>query len=501
MMRNEPPIDQAAAGVRVPRAETIPGVPGEPAGMDRPLSAILRRAPVTCRPSDSIESVLRTMGAEGLGSLIVTGDGREPLGIFTLHDLLSRVALPRKDLAEPISAVMSPVRVTLSSSATAYDAALAMVRQGVRHIIVVDQGKVTGIVSEKDLFDLQRLSLRQLSNEIKSAADVDALAVLAKEVRRLAQSRLVEGVSSEKLTLLISSLNDLLTQRVLDLAFDGQELKGIVWCWLALGSEGRLEQTLSTDQDNGLVFETPEGLTADAAREILLPIAQGVNTSLAACGFPLCTGNVMAGNPRWCLSAVEWRREFGHWIDSGNPEALLHGSIFFDFRALHGAERLAADLRGWLTKKAGANFRFLHQMAENALRNSPPLGLVRDFQVVSDGEHKGTIDLKINGTTIFVDAARIFSLATGGSATSTAERLRAAAAVLGLLPDDVEAWIGSFYHLQALRLRCQQRVRCPVGAGNRVNPAKLDRLERTILKESLRQAKNIQGRLAADYLA
>ncbi|HWR97622.1 MAG TPA: DUF294 nucleotidyltransferase-like domain-containing protein [Candidatus Methanoperedens sp.] len=476
-------------------------MPGEPAGMDRPLSAVVRRPPVTCLPSDSIESALRTMSTEALGSLIVTGGEREPLGIFTLHDLLNRVALQRKDLADPISSVMSPVRVMLPSRATAYDAALEMVRQGTRHVIVVDQGKVTGIVSEKDLFDLQRLSLRQLSSEIKGAPDVAALAALAAEVRRLAQSRLVEGVSSEQLTRLISSLNDLLTRRVLELEFADRDLRGVVCCWLALGSEGRLEQTLSTDQDNGLLFESPAGVDADAAREVLLPIAQRVNASLAACGFPLCTGNIMAGNPRWCLSAAEWRREFAHWIDSGNPEALLHGSIFFDFRALYGAERLATQLRAWLTGKAAANFRFLHQMAENSLHNRPPLGMVRDFQVESAGEHKGTIDLKLNGTTIFVDAARIFALATGGSATSTAERLRAAATALKVPPDEVEAWIGAFYHLLALRLRCQQGALSGVGAGNRVNPARLDRLKRSILKESLHQAKNIQSRLAADYLA
>jgi len=476
-------------------------IPGEPAGMDRPLSAVVRRAPVTCRPTDSIESVLRTMGGESLGSLIVIGADHEPLGIFTLHDLLSRVALPRKNLADPIASVMSPVRVTLPSTATAYDAALAMVRQGIRHIIVVDQGKVTGIVSEKDLFDLQRLSLRQISNEIKSAVDIDALAALAKEVRRLAQSRLVEGISSKQLTLLISSLNDLLTQRVLELEFADRDLRGIVYCWIALGSEGRLEQTLSTDQDNGLLFEAPEGIDADAAREILLPIAQKVNASLAACGFPLCSGNVMAGNPRWCLSAAEWRREFAHWIDSGNPEALLHGTIFFDFRPLHGTERLAAELRVWLTERAAANYRFLHQMAGNALNNRPPLGFVHDFAVESQGDHKGTLDLKINGASIFVDAARIFALATGGTATSTDERLRTAATVLKVPDDEVEAWVGSFYHIQSLRLRCQQRLRCPVGEGNRVDPAKLDRLERSILKESLRQAKNIQSRLAADFLA
>jgi CBS domain-containing protein len=467
--------------------------------MDRPLSAVVRRPPVTCAPADSIESVLRTMHAEAVGSLIVTDAERKPVGIFTLHDLLGRVALPRKDLAEPVSSVMSPAPVALASTAAAYDAALEMVRQGIRHVVVVDEGRVAGIVSEKDLFDLQRISLRELSSEIRIAPDVAALVDLAKEIRRLAQSRLVQGVSSEQLTRLISSLNDLLTGRVIELELAGQDLQGVVLCWLALGSEGRLEQTLSTDQDNGLAFEMPVGLSADAVREVLLPIAQRVNASLAACGFPLCQGGVMAGNPSWCLSTEEWRRQFAHWIDSGDPQALLNGTIFFDFRALYGEARLARELRGWLNGRVAQTPRFLHQMAENTVRYRPPLGLIRDFLVETSGEHKGTIDLKVNGASIFVDAARIFALATGGDATATAQRLRAAAGALNIPPEQVEAWVGAFYHLQMLRLRCQQRVRSGAGAGNRVNPAKLDRLERAILKASLRQARDIQDRLTAAY--
>jgi CBS domain-containing protein len=471
----------------------------EPAAMDRLLSAIVKRPPVTCRPSDSIESVLRLMDDEGLGSVIVTDGDRRPRGIFTLHDLLDRVAIPRTDLAAPVSSVMSTALIALPSRTTAYEAALEMVRQGIRHVIVVDEGKVSGIVSEKDLFDLQRVGLRQLSNEIKSAPDLDSLTALAEEIRRLAWSRLAQGVSSEQLTRFISSLNDLLTRRVLELELAGQELRGIEFCWLALGSEGRLEQTLATDQDNGLIFEAPAELSADAAREVLLPVAERVNTALAACGFPLCPGKIMARNPRWCLSAGEWHGEFARWIDSGDPEALLHGTIFFDFRALHGAERLAHNLRSWLAKRAAGSPRFLHQMAENALHNSPPLGLIRDFAVEAGGEHKGTIDLKINGASIFVDAARLFALATGGTATSTAERLRAAAGPLNLPHEDIEAWVAAFYHIQSLRLKNQQRALTAGGAPNRVNPQKLDRLERTILKESLRQAKSIQSRIALDY--
>jgi CBS domain-containing protein len=263
---------------------------GRGAAMDRPLREVVRRLPITCDPDVSIESALRTMHGQGVGSLIVADAERRPLGIFTLQDLLGRVVLPRRDLADPVSSVMSPGVVALPPAATAYDAALAMVRQGIRHVVVVDRDRVVGIVSEKDLFALQRTGLRQLSHEIRDAPDLAALVALAGEVRSLAESRFAQGVSSEQLTRLISSLNDLLTRRVVELELAAADPGAGPWCWLALGSEGRHEQTLATDQDNGLVFEAPGGESADAVRERLLPFALRVNKALEACGFPLCTG-------------------------------------------------------------------------------------------------------------------------------------------------------------------------------------------------------------------
>jgi CBS domain-containing protein len=138
-------------------------------------------------------------------------------------------------------------------------------------------------------------------------------------------------------------------------------------------------------------------------------------------------------------------------------------------------------------------------MAANALRNRPPLGLVRDFSVEGGGEHKGTIDLKVNGSTIFVDAARIFALASAVTATSTAARLRASAVKLKVPPEEIEAWVAAFHHILDLRLHGQERPGGGAVAANRVDPEALNPLERTILKESLRQARGIQGRLALDY--
>lgn len=470
--------------------------------MDRLLSSVLRREPVTCRPEDTIESVLATMRDQGVGSVVAVDDERRPVGIFTQQDVLRRVALPRVDLAQPIAGVLTRELAMLPVHATAYEAALAMVRRGIRHVVVADEGRIAGVVSERDLFNLQRVSLRQLSQDIKQANGLDALVPLAADVRALARTMLAQGVSSEQLTQFIASLNDLLTERLLELEFGRIDVRGIAFCWLALGSEGRLEQTLSTDQDNGIIFEPPAGVSADDARRVLLPVAQRVNQGLDACGFPLCKGGIMAGNPRWCLSTAEWRQQFARWIDSGDPEALLHGSIFFDFRPLYGAAPLAEDLRAWLNRHARANPKFLHQMAANALNNRPPLGLFRDFVVEASGEHKGTIDLKLHGAMPFVDAARIYSLATGVSATNTAQRLRAVAPALRVPPEELEAWVEAFFYIQSLRLRNQydQSARGEP-MGNRIRPDALHQLERTILKESLKQAKALQSRLALDYQA
>jgi CBS domain-containing protein len=225
-----------------------------------------------------------------------------------------------------------------------------------------------------------------------------------------------------------------------------------------------------------------------------------VNEALDACGFPLCRGEIMASNPKWCLTLAEWKGVFDGWIDHGDPQALLNASIFFDFRPLEGEAALAEELRQWLAAKAKANPRFLHQMAANALRNRPPLGVVRDFVLESKGEYAHTIDLKLNGTTPFVDAARIYSLAAGDSHTNTPQRLRAAATAMHIPPEEVEAWAEAFLFIQLLKLRNQHwREKEGGSMHNHIDPDELNELERRILKEAFRQARKLQQRLALDY--
>jgi CBS domain-containing protein len=405
-------------------AEASEGVAG---GMLRPLRDIVARAAVSCAPETPVREVLKRMHDLRIGSMVVAGADGAPLGIFTMPDVLGRVALPQADVSAPIAGFMSGNVVSLEEEAPVVDAALAMVRHGIRHVVVTRDGRLAGVVSERDLFGLQRSSLRRIVERMKSAATTQELAGAAADVRNLARSLLAQGVGAEQLTQMTCALNDGIAQRVIELAAPKHALPG-EWCWLALGSEGRLEQTLATDQDNALIF-AGEG-DAGALRARFLPFAQEVNVALDACGFPLCKGDIMARNPRWCLSLEEWKALFGGWIRNSQPEALLNAAIFFDFRALAGEARLAGDLRASVLQAASGHAAFRRALAENALRTKPPLGLLRDFTPEEGGPHAGTLDLKGLGARLFVDAARLFALAHGLPATATAARLRSCAVPL-----------------------------------------------------------------------
>ena len=462
------------------------------------LSAIVRRAPVTCLPDTPLRAALQCMHKLNIGSMVVTDSKRAPLGILTLRDVLERVVLVECGLDQPISSVMSRDPFTMPPQASSYEAALEMLRRGIRHILVVDSGRLTGVVSEKDLFSLQRINMRQLAGAIRDAESVESLVQFSADIRLLAHNMLVQGVAAAQLTYFIASLNDLLTQRIIDHELAGAGLHDVRLCWMALGSEGRFEQTLSTDQDNGIIFAAAGDAATMRAR--LLPFAQRVNEALARCGFPLCKGKVMAGNPQWCLSENEWRAKFARWIDSGDPEALLHGAIFFDFRGLHGTLALAHQLRSWLLAQTAKNPRFLHQMTANALRNRAPLGILHDFVTAREAPHPHTVDLKLNGATLFVDAARIYSLAQAIAQTNTGARLHEFGIRQGVPQREIEAWIEAFQFIQVLRLR-HQHLQDLQGQtmDNRINPDDLNQLERRIFREALRQARKLQNRLALDY--
>jgi CBS domain-containing protein len=346
-------------------------------------------------------------------------------------------------------------------------------------------------------------ALGTIGRAIEAAPSVADLAPAIEGIHQFAINLLTQGVGSDRITRFISALNDAVTRRIIEIDCQLHDLSGIAWTWLAFGSEGREEQTLSTDQDNGIVFQCEAGAEAEAAepsaKARLLAFAQAVNADLDRCGYPLCEGNIMAGNPEWCLTLREWKLRFAGWIYKPEPLALLNASIFFDFRIIYGKALLADELHRYLFSISQSNTAFQRMLAANALYVAPPLGIFRDFVTQSEQGGAPFIDLKKRGARLFVDAARVLALAHGIESANTGQRLRRAA-VIDNKADGNEAMVEAFNFIQLLRLR-QQYLKTGQSreGGNRLPPAQLDQADRRRLKEAFRQARRLQQRLDLRY--
>ena len=480
-------------------------VAGERQAFALSLGSLVTKPPVVCEAHTSVGEAARIMLARDVGSVVVVDAAARPVGIVTTRDLVGIVAAGGSE--RPVSGLMSRELVTLPGSAFAYEAALAMIEHRIRHILLVEHERLVGVVSERDLFALQKLGLGELTMEIRLAADVPTLQRLAGEVRRLAVLLIEQGTAPEPLTLFISVLNDRVTERVIEVVRKRHDLDRIRWAWLAFGSEGRYEQTFSTDQDNGLIFSPLEGTGAEEARQRLVRFAREVNEGLDACGFPLCEGNIMGSNPALCLTPDEWHAKIDGWLAATVPQAILDAAICFDLRGICGDASLVDSLGAWVADRMQAHPAFLRHLAQAATRVRPPLGFFGSFHVDESEGAGHTINLKANGVRIFVDVARVMALAHGRRETNTATRLRAVSAARGEPAAQTEALIHAFFFIQSLRLKRQARG---LGAfsgkrsaeedyANRIDPGELDPFESAVLKESFRLARQLQRRLELDY--
>ena len=468
--------------------------------LDTSLAKIAIRDPVICPSQTTIGAAVKSMHEASVGSIIITDAQAAPVGIFTLRDLRRLVAQGQTDMQQAIAEVMTQSPTHLPSSASAFDAAIRMTREHIAHLCVVDEGRLVGVVSERDLFALQRVDLVHLARTISQANSIRHLVALRHDIHRLVDSMLAYGASAAQVTDIITLLNDHTLCRVIELCQRQHGDPGVPFTWLCFGSEARREQTLLTDQDNGILFEADDAEQAEVYRQRLLPLAQRINQALAECGFMLCKGNIMAGNPELCLSRNEWQSRFSRYIQSTTPENLLASSIFFDFRVVWGDPRGAQTLFEAVLELVADNSTFQHLLARNALVNRPPIGMFRDFVVSRSGHEKDTLDLKTQGLTPFVDGTRVLALANGISETSTLRRLHLLKEQSVIDALDADAYMEAYQFIQLVRMRQHQRQeREQSSFSNRLAPDTLNHLDRRILRESFRQAQRLQSSLALRY--
>ena len=472
---------------------------GGDSSLDTPLGQMMHTSPVSCGPDTAVREAVELMHAHKVGSMLVTDARRRPLGIFTLHDLRSVIARS-EGLEQPIQQVMTAQPCTLSTDTYAFEAVVEMARRHIRHMIITEStGAVAGVISERDVFALQRINLVHLARAITGAGDVDALVRARGDVGALIDTMMAHGAGVEQITRIITLLNDRTVTRAIELCLTEAGDPGVAFTWIAFGSEGRSEQTRVTDQDNAILFD-PGTEAEDEVRARLLPLARRINEVLDQCGFTLCTGNVMASNPALCLSFAEWEHLFRGMVESATPQNLLKSTIYFDFRTVWGDTVAGEALHRKVVEIAGHNSVFLQTMAGNCMAIKPPLAMFRDFATEKDADGTHRLDLKVRGLTPFVDAARVLALETGILEANTPRLLRALVTEGVMSEEDAGAFERSFAFVQLLRMREHQRQSAAgEPMNNRLDPEDLNPMDRRILKEAFREARRLQKKLEVLY--
>lgn len=466
-----------------------------------PVGDIATRDVVTVGLNTSIQEAARIMAENRISSLIIIDGNGNPAGIVTDRDLREKVVARGRDVRSPIKDVMTLPLVRVDAKDFCFEAVLKMIKHNIHHILVIRDGKLSGVLTNHDLMMLQGTSPLSFAKDLESQESIEGLAPVSKKINRVVGLLLKEGAKSSNITKIITELNDRLVRKVLEIAERKLGRPPLAYCWTSFGSEGRKEQTFRTDQDNAIIYADPlSPAQEDEARRYFERFALFVRDGLVACGFPLCPAGYMASNPQWCQPLSVWKRYFSSWIATPTPEAVLRSLIFFDFRCLSGDAELADELRAHLWNALDGQNIFLAQMASVITKNRPPLGFFRTFLVEKGGEHKNELNLKQSGVGPIVDIVRLLSLESQVSETSTLDRIEAMKGKNPTIDDAGDELIQAFDFINLLRIHHQvEQMERGLPPDNFVNPSKLSNLEKRILKESFQVVSKVQDGIIDQY--
>jgi CBS domain-containing protein len=448
-----------------------------------PVKYLVKRPPVFVEPGATVSQAARTMREALIGSVLVADD---PPGIVTDRDLRGRVLAAGLGPETPVREVMTRPLKTLDSDAPVFTALHLMLEEHIHHLALIEEGKIVGVISSTDLLRHEATSAFYLRRTLDSVEDPTALAHYSRDVAGTVQTLFRGGLDAVQIGRIVSSLNDALVKRLVELAQRELGPSPTAFAWIVFGSEGRLEQTLLTDQDNALVYED----ASPAAHTYFAALAKQVVDGLIQVGFPLCPGGYMATN--WCKPRNEWQSLFAGWVRTPEPQALLEAAIFFDFRPVAGSLSLA-PLEDILAA-AETEKLFIAHAAQEALRWGPPLGLFN--RIRSD---RGMVDLKMGGIGPIVNLARVGALAAGSRERSTLERLAVAGKSGGILKkEDTAVLAETFQFLLQLRLRHQlAALQAKQPIDHKVRLEALSALEHRHLKEAFVTIRQIQDDVRA----
>ena len=455
---------------------------------------------LSCSEDTAIQQAASLMSDRKCSSIFIKNLGGDYTGVVTDTDLRSKVIAKGHDISAPIANIMSSPLHSVQIDSMVSEALLEMMDTNLKHLAVRDrQSNVVGIVTNRDLLTAQEQSPFFLIRELSAASGMDEIVDMQKRTPRLIQNMLNSGAKARTITRLISSISDAILDKLVGFALDELGPAPSEFVFLIVGSEGRNEQTLKTDQDNAIIYTDVGKAESSDAKAYFLKFGERVCTWLDQAGYDFCKGDVMAKNPKWCQPLSLWKRYFYSWIRVSTPKDLLQSNIFFDLRGGCGNIELVDELRLFLFESLEGWTRFFRDLTVNALGFKPPLGFFRNFVVESKGEHRHKLDIKKSMTPI-VDIARIYALNNNISETNTQERLYRLYLEKVFDEETYNDLDHAYSYLLHHRLSCQiKNIVEGKKPDNYIDPTKLSRMDQTMLKEIFKRIERMQTKLSLDF--
>ena len=498
-----------------------------------PVAGALRPA-LTCPTSLSIARAASLVARSPAKAVLVAEAGGELVGIVTDHDFRERVVAAGLDAGRPVREIMTAPVVAISEHALVYEAILKMqalspasaaqalppasggaqpndhqmahllgseTGNAIDHLVVKDDaGDVKGIVRYRDLVNFRQHSSVILTSQIRNARSVDEIREGHQSLPRLVKALIDSGTRVRHVNRTITNTSDGIVERLLALAIERLGPPPARFAFLVLGSEGRGEQTLLTDQDNALVYADPEPEAAKECANYFLALGTLVCDWLDEVGYAYCQGGVMAKNPRWNRPLSGWRKQFADWIATPDPQEILDVNVAFDFRAVGGDASLARDLREWVFGQVAAHPPFLLHFAQNALLYRPPLGIFGNIVVGQSGEGAKALSLK-EAMMPVVSYSRLYALKHRIEQTHTLDRLRTLRE-RGLLSREASDELAPAYE-SLMRLRLDRQaiaLRENRPPSNSISPREWTSMDEAMLKRAFAATANLRRKISYDFL-
>ena len=447
-----------------------------------------------CLDVSTVEEVTQKIIEKGLHIVVVIDGQKKPSGILRPHGILQSVVLQGTKLHDSVEKITEKDFYCIDTESYFFDALHMMIKHKTNELIVLNKGKFAGILTGYDLLRFRSRGVLSLMKNIEDASDISQLNHLRGEVEKVLRSLMADGALASHACKIVSEFNDKMVRRVISLSEEKFGPPPSPYAWLGLGSEGRKEQTLLTDQDNALIFS---GLDSEHTHEYFKRFSTTVVEGLNECGFPLCKGGIMASNPRFWGHMEQWKIKTTEWIRSLSPSDndLIDIHVFLDFRSVKGDQSLETELRSHIIGMIKKYPSFLRSIAQTVVSWPMPIGFFKNFIVEKSGKHKNSLNLKLHGLVPLISCVKILALEQGLHETNTLERIDALNKGHIISDDQAEMLKHAFETFLTLRIRDNLNdIEQGRELSNHINPSELSIRQKQLLKEAFWSVTELQNK-------